>query len=111
MSIAHASAGDVIDVRPLAEQLPETRTHTLLKTADMEVIRLVLPAGKVIPGHRAPGEITVHCLEGEVAFTAYGKTQTLPAGRMLYLSSAATHALEAVQDSSVLVTIILGDRK
>jgi len=70
----------------------------------------VLAAGKVIPEHQAPGEIIVQCLEGEVAFTACGKTETLEAGRMLYLSSAAPHALEARQDSSVLVTILLGKR-
>ncbi len=48
MAIEHAQSGEVIDIRPLAEKLSESKTHTLLKTEHMEVLRMVLPAGKVI---------------------------------------------------------------
>ena len=111
MSIPHANPGQLIDVSPLGEKLSESQTYTLLKTSDLEVIRLVLPAGKQIAEHKAPAEITVQCLEGEVTFTTLGKTQTLTAGRMLYLSAAEPHALEATQDSSVLVTLLLQKRE
>ena len=111
MSMPHANPGDSIDVSPLGEKLSESKTHTLLKTPDMEVIRLVLPAGKQIAEHKAPGEITVQCLEGEVAFTAMGKTETLTAGRMLFLAAAEPHALQATQDASVLVTLLLHSRE
>jgi len=73
----------------------------------MELIRLVLPAGKQIVEHKAPGEITVQCLEGCVKFTVDGRSQELTAGDMLYLEAAKPHAVEAVKDSSVLVTILL----
>lgn len=105
MTISHAKPGDVIDVGPLGDKLPETKTQTLFKSDDVEVLRLILPAGKVIPEHKAPGAITVHCLEGEIAFTAFGKTQTLTNGQMLCLPKAEPHALTAAQNSSVLVTI------
>ncbi|MCA9027129.1 MAG: cupin domain-containing protein [Planctomycetaceae bacterium] len=111
MSIPHANPGQLIDVSPLGEKLSESQTYTLLKTSDLEVIRLVLPAGKQIAEHKAPAEITVQCLEGEVAFTTLGKTETLTAGRMLYLSAAEPHALEATQDSSVLVTLLLQEHE
>lgn len=107
MAIPHAQPGEVIDVRPLADRLPETITHTLLKTENVEVLRLVLPAGKKLAEHKAPGEITVHCLEGQVHFTAPNGTQTLQAGQMLFLNAADLHAVEAIQDSSLLVTILL----
>ncbi len=105
MSIPHAKPGDVIDVRPLGDKLGETKTYTLFKSDDIEVIRLILPAGKIIPEHKAPGAITVQCIEGEVDFTACGRTETLAGGQMLYLKTAEPHALQARQDSSVLVTI------
>ena len=49
MSIPHAHPGDVSDVCPLGEKLRESQTRTLIKTRDLEVIRLILPAGKRIP--------------------------------------------------------------
>lgn len=107
MAIPHAQPGEVINVRPLADKLQETKTHTLLKTEHVEVLRLVLPAGKTIAEHKAPSDITVQCLEGQVNFTAPMGTQVLRAGDMLFLNSAELHAVEAVSDASLLVTILL----
>lgn len=78
-----------------------------MKTGDLELIRLVLSAGKVIPPHKAPGEITVQCVEGRVAFTANGKTQELTVGQLLHLAAGEPHALKGIEDSSLLVTLIL----
>ena len=107
MSIPHARPGGVVDCRPLGPQLATTKTATLVKTKELELLRLVLPAGKEIPTHRAPGEITVQCLEGRVAFTAYGKTRELVAGQMLFLEAAEPHSLKAIESSSLLVTMLL----
>ncbi len=76
-----------MDVRPLGSALPSAQTTTLLRAEQVEVIRLVVPAGKEISEHKAKGEIIVQCLEGKVAFTAFGKTQNLDAGKLLYLST------------------------
>jgi quercetin dioxygenase-like cupin family protein len=80
MAIPHAASGEVVDVRPLGEGLRRAMTTTLVKTDRLEVLRLVLPAGKEIAEHRAPGEITVHCLEGLVEFHAHGGSGGLPPG-------------------------------
>lgn len=109
MAIPHAASGEVIDIRPLAAGLRDAVTTTLVKTDQLEVIRLVLPAGKEIAEHRAPGEITVQGLEGTVEFQAHGQTRTLQAGQMLHLASREPHAVKAVEDSSILVTILLKD--
>lgn len=106
MAIPHAAPGQTIDVRPLGPALAGTKTSALLKTDRLEVIRLVVPAGKQIPSHKVAGEITVQCLEGRVAFTALGETHELEAGQMLYLTGGADHALEGLEDASVLVTIL-----
>lgn len=110
MSIKHAAPNEVIDVGPWGDQLPGHQTSLLFKSKQLEVLRLVLPAGKIITEHKAPGEITVQCLEGRIAFTAGGKTQELIAGQMLYLTSGEPHALAALAPSSALVTIVLAPK-
>jgi quercetin dioxygenase-like cupin family protein len=52
----------------------------------------------------------VQCIEGAIAFTAQSRTQTLSAGDMLYLADEAPHSLQALADSSLLVTILLRRR-
>lgn len=110
MSIQHSQPGEVIQL-PLGVALTNSQTTTLVKTTDLELIRLVLPAGKEIPTHKATGEITVQCLEGRVAFTADGKAQELTAGQLLYLGAGQPHAVRAIEDSALLVTLLLGKNK
>lgn len=107
MAIPHAAPGDVIDIRPLADKLAQASTHTLAKSERLEVIRLVVPAGKEIPPHKVAGPITVQCLEGRIAFAVEGREQTLAPGEMLFLAGSETHSLKGIEDSSVLVTIQL----
>ena len=109
MAIQHAQPGDIIDVRPLADRLASSRTITLLKTAHLEVVRMVLPAGKTLPEHKAHGEIIVQCLEGKIGFTACGKTNELEAGHLLYLPAGEPHSLQGIEDGSLLVTILLSN--
>lgn len=107
MAIPHAKSGEVINIRPLGPQLRQARTTTLVKTKTLEIIRLVIPSGKDIPRHQAHGEITVQCLEGRVAFTVGKNRQDLEAGQLLYLSSEEPHSLHGIEDTSVLLTILL----
>ena len=107
MGIPHAASGQIVDIGPLGKSLSQSVTTTLIKTDRLEVIRLVLPAEKEIPSHAVPGEITVQCLEGEVEFRAGGASQILSAGQLLYLQGNEPHSLQAILDSSVLVTIQL----
>lgn len=107
MAIPHAQPGDVIDVRPLGPALAPAQTRTLFKTANLEVVRLVMAAGKQIAEHRAPGEITVQCLEGRIAFTALGRPQELTAGQLLYLPAGEPHSVRCIEDASFVLTILL----
>ena len=76
----------------------------LAKTATLEVRRLTLSKGREIPTHQARGEITVHCLEGRIAFTAAGTTRELGAGQMIVLAAGEPHSVVGLEDSTVLVT-------
>ena len=106
MAIPHAASNQVVSVVPLGPDLAATKTWTLIKTERMQVIRLIVPAGKEIPAHDAPGEITVQCLEGRVAFMASGRTQELGPGQLIYLTARETHAIRGIEDSSLLVTVL-----
>ena len=106
MAIEHAKPGELIDVRPLGPKLPEATTRTLFKAEQLEVIRLVLPTGKEIAEHRAPGEIIVQCLEGIIEFTALGQSQQLTAGQMLYLDAGQPHAVKCLENASFLLTLV-----
>jgi len=107
MAIPHAASGELIDVRPLGEKLSQTSSSTLVRADHLEVFRLVLPVGKVAPEHKASGAITIQCLEGAVELEAGGRTQNLRAGSMVYLADAQPHAVRALEDSSLLVTMLL----
>ena len=107
MAIAHAQAALPIDVKPLGAALPGARSTALFKTDELEVMHLVLHAGKAVPPHKVPGEITVQCVEGVIEFTAYGQVRTLQAGQLLYLPGGVVHSLAGVGDASALVTIVL----
>lgn len=108
MAIPHAQSGEVIDVRPLGAGLATAKTSTLLKTDKIEIIRLVMAAGKVLAQHKAPGEITVHCLEGKIAFTALGQTHELTASQLVHLPAGEPHSVQCLEDASFLLTILRG---
>jgi quercetin dioxygenase-like cupin family protein len=107
MAIPHAVPGQPIDVRPLGAQILEARTVALFKSYELEVMRLVLPAGKSVPPHAVPGEITVHCIEGKIKLLFEDRVQVLEAGQLLYLGAGVEHSLVGMENASALVTIAL----
>lgn len=99
--------GAVIDARPLGAAVAIAKTAVLAKTTACEIIRLVVPAGKIIPEHQAKGDITVHCLEGRVDFMVGLITRRLAAGQLLYVPHGEWHSVRGIEDASLLVTIML----
>jgi quercetin dioxygenase-like cupin family protein len=107
MAIAHARPGQPIDVQPLGSRLSSEKTVALFRADQIEVIRLVLVAGKALPPHKVAGEITIQCIEGKIDVTADGQSHVLGAGQLLYLSGNVPHGVVALDDASALVTIVL----
>ncbi len=107
MALVHTPPGQAVDVQPLGAQLPGARTVALFKSEDLEVIRLVLRAGKSLPPHAVPGEITVQCVEGAIDITVEGHSHALRAGQLLYLRGNVLHGVTALEDASALVTVAL----
>jgi quercetin dioxygenase-like cupin family protein len=107
MAIPHAQPGQAIDVKPLGSRIAQETTVALFKSADLEVMRLVLLAGRSLPPHSVHGEITIQCIEGALEVALESGTQVLQPGQMLYLAGGASHGVKALQDSSALVTVAL----
>ncbi len=107
MALPHATSGEVISLPPLGSALPQARTITLVKSDTLELLRVVVPAGKEIPPHQVAGDITIHCLEGVLEVDLDNETRTVRAGELLYLQGNQSHALRGIENSTALVTILL----
>lgn len=107
MSIRHSTPGEIIDIRPLGTSLRSVVSSTLIREPHLEVFRFVLPAGKSTPEHAAAGAMTLQCLEGLVELDIQGNKQTMQPGSLVYLKDAEPHAVTALEDASLLVTILL----
>ena len=108
MTTPQVDSGDTVSIGPPGD-VPAGSAITatpLMKTPSLEVVRLVVPAGKETSNHTAPGDATIHCLEGAIDFTDGGRTRRLAAGQLLYLAAGTVHSVRGVEDASVLVTVV-----
>ena len=106
-TVRQSKLSEVIDVRAAGAPEPGASPSSLAKSETLEVRRLTLPKGRRIPTHHATGEITVHCLEGRIAFTANEETRDVGAGQLIVLAAGEPHSLVGMEDSTVLVTKVL----
>jgi len=107
MALKHLLPMQPVDLSPLEAGLARAKSVALFKSEQLEVIRLVLPAGKTLAEHRVDGEITIQCLEGEVDVEAGGEKTRLQAAQMLYLHGGVAHTVVARRDASLLLTVVL----
>jgi quercetin dioxygenase-like cupin family protein len=107
MATSHAASGELIDVRPFGPALGHAASETLVRADHVEVFRLVLLSGKLLRGHDHPHAITIQCIEGSVSLVAGGRAQLMHAGSMVYLAAGIAHELTAVEDSSLLMTLLV----
>ena len=107
MALSHARPEDPIDVTPLGARLGETASHALLKTRSMELMRLVLRAGEALPQHSVDAEATLHCIEGAAQVRMPAGECRLEAGMLVLVPAGRSYAVQAVADTSLLVTMLL----
>ena len=106
MAIHHDKPGEIVDLETWADDQPLERTKAIVKTKEMELARLFLSSGKEIPNHKVRGPIIIHCIKGKVEFTALGTIRELEPGQLLHLMPEEPHAVKAIDDAVVLLTII-----
>ena len=107
MALPHALPAQAIDVQPFGVQLAHEKSVALFKSDDLEVIRMVLPAGKRMPQYKVSGGLVLHCIEGRLQVDIENRQHALGAGQLLHLPGNVSHAVSALEDSSALLTLVV----
>ncbi|SDU05936.1 hypothetical protein SAMN05216296_1540 [Pseudomonas pohangensis] len=105
MALKHAASGEVLQLLP-ATPATALISQALVCAPRLEVMRLVLEAGKLIPGHAVAGPLTIQCLTGCVEVQTAGVWQNLQEQQLIYIAEGVEHALQARDGAIVLVTLV-----
>jgi quercetin dioxygenase-like cupin family protein len=104
MALRHVEPGERVHLA--SEGTPAgQRTAALVKTDRFEAAQLVIGARDKIARHSVPGYATIQCLEGKVVLETHEPIE-LTSGDWLYLERGQEHSVEAIEDSSLLLTIM-----
>jgi quercetin dioxygenase-like cupin family protein len=79
---------------------------TLVKQDGMSVVLSHLHAGGTLQEHAAQGPATVQVLDGRVRVQIGDETLDVPGGRLVAFDSGVRHSVEAIEDSTLLLTIL-----
>ncbi|NGP76138.1 hypothetical protein G3570_05815 [Balneolaceae bacterium YR4-1] len=109
MSQGHIKSGEVVNLETLREEMDVDASYALVKTEDMEVIRMAVPKGKTIDEHHISGEMTVQCLKGDILFMVDGEARELTQSDWLYLQREQNFSYSVKEDTILLVTILFTD--
>ena len=104
-----AEPGEVVSLQPF-EAFESQRNTLFVKTDNVKINQLIIPAGANVPTHEAQGEIIIHCVEGRAKLFALGETHHLHAGQLLYLRINEPFSIHGIEDTSLLVTIVTAKR-
>ncbi len=105
MAQARIRSGEVHPLQP-ARDAP-ARTTALIKSRELEVIRLVIRAGEALPEHAAPGEMTMLGMAGRLELVTPERTLEIGPGDFVHLGARVPHTVRGVQDASALLTLSL----
>ena len=106
MNQGHIDSGEVVNLATLKEDMDVDASYALVKTSDMEVIRMALRKGKTIEEHSVEGEMSVQCLKGHILFTVGGEAVDLKEDDWLYLEKQQPFSYSVKNDTILLVTIL-----
>ena len=94
-----------------AEPHPAKAGHRqagLIHRGPLRLLLFAFEAGGRLPEHRAPGHVVIQCLRGELDVQAAGSGHRLGAGEAVVLEPDVPHAVEAVAESDMLLTVCVG---
>jgi len=78
---------------------------TLAKYDDMRVVLIAMKAGTRTDGHQTHGSLAILCLAGKLTVHLANTNVEVPAGRLLTLERNLPHDVEALEDSTFLLTL------
>jgi len=95
----------VTELHGLAPDGQSRGAVTLVKQGGLSVVLTHLHAGGTLAEHSAPGTTTVQVLDGHVRVQVGDDTLDVPAGRLIAFEARVRHGVEALEDSTLLLTI------
>jgi len=78
---------------------------TLVHNPDLRMVLMVLDRGARIPRHRSKGSLTIQALDGRVIVALLDSSFDLEPGQILAIDRDVSHALVAIEESALLLTI------
>lgn len=107
MNSFDAIPGEVVQIRRLVGGIEKHEILQLIKSSNLRIRQVVIPAGEEIPTHEAEGEIVLHCLQGHVSLNALSKTYELTEDELLCLQTNEPFSTKALENSSLLMIVLL----
>lgn len=86
------------------------QTKLIVETSFSKEIRILMSKGQVMKEHTAPYPIIVHVTEGSINFGVKGKYYSLKKGSIITLDANIIHDLEAIDDSTIRLTLSKHDK-
>ncbi|WP_157263457.1 cupin domain-containing protein [Azohydromonas aeria] len=109
MALEHASPLQPIRLLSDGALPPDAVSVSLIKSAELQLLRVVLRTGSALPAHWVAGECTIQCLTGTAQLITPGKQLDLEAGDVVLVPKQQPHEVRSQhEDSVLLVTIRLG---
>jgi quercetin dioxygenase-like cupin family protein len=81
---------------------------SLVKDRALNMLLMVLKEGARLAEHRTKGPVAVHVLSGSIRFTATNQCPELSSGSIIALDREVVHALEALEESVILLITAIG---
>lgn len=106
MALSHAYPDDIIDLLQADPDPSAERSVSLLRTPQLQLLRLVLPGGHRMPEHRVTGEVTIQCLQGRAVIGTPQGPRPLSTGQLVVLAANEPHDVSATENAQLLVTIL-----
>jgi quercetin dioxygenase-like cupin family protein len=78
---------------------------TIVKYPDLRIVLITMRAGAQLKEHRTAGSISVQTLSGHIALRTPDGIEDLPVGQLLTVAGDVPHSVDAIDDSTFLLTI------
>jgi len=79
--------------------------HTVLRENDLRVVVVAMKAGAVLPEHQARATGLLHVVTGRIRLGFAERSVELSSGQLVAIEGAARHSVEALEESSFVLTL------
>ena len=99
--------GTIVELKTLEPSLRGHEKTVLVENDNLRIVQFAIPGGSGIPRYEAHGIMILHCLAGRLSVTAMDRSRVLRSGQLLHLAVREAFSVSALEDSSLLATIVL----